>query len=170
MDSIEKAGTSADSTDARPNPVQILTISIGPEEFGVDIMEVEEILQRPTISPIPDAPNYVEGTVRFGDHVVPVVNMRKGFGLESTACDGQSRVVVVKIEGKLAGMQVDSVNGILRITQSEIEPTGDISKGVVSPAYIKSIVNFEDRSLGILNLAKTIEIGRLSRSVTDLSG
>ncbi|MEW6412368.1 MAG: chemotaxis protein CheW [Candidatus Zixiibacteriota bacterium] len=170
MHSTDKTGTLAGSAHDRPNPVQILTISIGPEEFGVDIMEVEEILQRPTISPIPGAPNYVEGTVRYGENVVPVVNMRKGFGLEATEGDSQSRVIVVKIEGKLAGMRVDSVNGIVRITQSEIEPTGDISKGVVSPAYIKSIVNFDDRSLGILNLAKTIEIGRLSRSVTDPSG
>ena len=56
MHSTDKTGTSAGSAHDRPNPVQILTISIGPEEFGVDSMEVEEILQRPTIRPTPDSP------------------------------------------------------------------------------------------------------------------
>ncbi len=170
MDNSEKAGASPVSKPEQAELVQLLSVSIGVEQFGIDIMEVEEICLNPVVSPIAGAPEYVEGTVRHGEKVVGVVNMRKGFGLEASESDGQSRIVLVKIEGQLAGMLVDSVTGIIRITPSDIEPAGDISMGVVSPAYIKSIANLQDRSIAILDLSKTIEIGRLSKAVTDLSG
>jgi purine-binding chemotaxis protein CheW len=150
-----------DGALASSGELQLVSFNIGTEEFGVDILKVQEINRMVEITRVPQAPHYVEGVINLRGKVIPIVDLRKRFGLELKEHDKNTRIVVVDIGGNIMGMIVDSVSEVLRLPASTIEPPPEIVTGVNSE-YIKGVAKLEDRLLIFLDLSRVIDAEELA--------
>ncbi len=156
---MEKTETSFGSESGEL--LQLVSFNIGSEEFGVDILKVQEINRMVEITRVPQAPHYVEGVINLRGKVIPIVDLRKRFNLEVKEADKNTRIVVVDIGGNIMGMVVDSVSEVLRLPSNTIEPPPEIAAGINSE-YIKGVAKLEDRLLIFLDLSKVIDVSELS--------
>ncbi|MGI6487368.1 MAG: chemotaxis protein CheW [Syntrophothermaceae bacterium] len=102
--------------------MQLVTFRLDQENFGINIMNVQEIIRIPSITTIPQAPAYVEGVTNLRGTILPVINTRTKFGMPAIERDVASRVIVVDINGKTIGLSVDAVSEVLRVENENIEP------------------------------------------------
>jgi len=137
--------------------LQLASFKIGSEEFGIDILKVQEINRMVEITRLPQAPDYVEGVINLRGKVIPIVDLRKRFGLDVKEHDKNTRIVVVDISGHVTGMVVDSVSEVLRLPTNTIEPPPEIVTGVDSQ-FIRGVAKLDDRLLIFLDLSKIIDI------------
>jgi len=112
--------------------MQLVTFSIGEEEFGVDILKVQEIIRTMEITKVPRAPIFVEGVINLRGKVIPIIDLRRRFGLETRAHDKHTRIIVIEISNMIVGFVVDSVSEVLRIPASTVEPPPPVVAGMVS--------------------------------------
>jgi purine-binding chemotaxis protein CheW len=135
--------------------LQLVTFHVGDEEFGVEILEVREINRMMEITRVPHAPDFVEGVINLRGQVIPVVDLRKRFGLGSIERDKNARIVVVELGDKVVGFLVDSVSEVLRVPRRVVEPPPPIVGGIDSE-YIEAVVKLDDRLLILLDLQKLL--------------
>lgn len=135
--------------------LQLVSFNIGTEEFGVDILKVQEINRMVEITRVPRSPDFVEGIINLRGKVIPIIDLRTRFNLQITDHDKNTRIVVVDIEGQTMGMIVDSVSEVLRIPASTIEPTPEVVTSVDSD-YIRGVAKLDNRLLIYLDLAKIL--------------
>src|SRR5208337_4184966 len=118
---------------------QLVTFLLKDEEFGFDIMSVQEIIRLPKMAKLPHTPDYVEGISSLRGAVLPIFDIRTRFGMKREESTDRSRVLVIDIEGKRTGLLVDSVRQVTRVGRNEFEPppvairneTADYIDGVV---------------------------------------
>ncbi|MDW8002892.1 MAG: chemotaxis protein CheW [Deltaproteobacteria bacterium] len=133
--------------------LQLVTFKIGNEEFGVDILKVQEINKMMNITRIPNAPEYVEGVINLRGKIVPVVDLRKRLNFPQRPYDKNTRIIVVELDGMILGFIVDSVSEVLRIPESTVEPPPAMVSGIESE-YVEGIGRIGDRLLILLELRK----------------
>lgn len=149
-----------ETTDDRQSDelLQLVSFNIGSEGFGIDILKVREINRMVDITRVPQAPHYVEGVINLRGKVIPIIDLRKRFNLETREYDKNTRIVVVDILGHITGVVVDAVSEVLRLPAGTIESTPEIVTGV-SSEYIKGVAKLEGRLLILLDLSKVIDVG-----------
>ena len=98
--------------------LQLVTFSIGEEEFGVNILKVQEIIRTMEITKVPRAPEFVEGVINLRGKVIPIIDLRRRFGLAPKAHDKNTRIIVIEINNIIVGFVVDAVSEVLRIPAS----------------------------------------------------
>ncbi|WP_031484117.1 chemotaxis protein CheW [Maridesulfovibrio frigidus] len=135
--------------------IQLVTFSIAEEEFGVDILAVQEIIRTMEITKVPRAPVFVEGVINLRGKVIPIVDLRSKFGLETRAHDQHTRIIVIEITDMIIGFVVDSVSEVLRIPANTIEPPPPVVSGLESE-YISGVGKLEDRLLILLDLNRLL--------------
>ena len=135
--------------------LQLVTFSIGSEEFGVDILKVIEIIRTMEITKVPKAPAFVEGVINLRGLVIPIIDLRRRFGLAEKAGGSDTRIIVIEINGMSVGFVVDSVSEVLRIPANTVEPAPPVVAGVDSD-YISGVGKLEDRLLILLDLDKLL--------------
>ncbi len=145
------------NTENYAEMLQIVSFKIGEEEFGVDILKVQEINRLVQITQVPNAPNFIEGVMNLRGRVVPIVNLRKRFGLPLKEYDKNTRIIVVDLNGKTVGFIVDSVSEVLRVSKSVVEPPPELVSGIDSE-YIIGIAKLDDRLLILLDLEKILTV------------
>jgi purine-binding chemotaxis protein CheW len=102
--------------------VELCTFRIGEEDYAVDIQRVREIINPLPVTPVPRAPGFIEGVIRLRSEVIPVVSVRKRFGLPATTPTRKSRFLVVRIGGRRIALVVDEVTEVVRLARGEIRP------------------------------------------------
>jgi purine-binding chemotaxis protein CheW len=135
--------------------LQLVSFNIGEEEFGVDILKVQEINRMLDVTRVPNAPEYVDGVINLRGKVIPIIDLRRRFGMERKEHDKNTRIVVVELSGKVVGFVVDAVSEVLRIPKSVTEPPPPIVAGVEAE-YITAVGKLEDRLLILLELEKVL--------------
>ncbi len=135
--------------------LQLVTFNVGEEEFGVEILAVREINRMMEITRVPHAPPFVEGVINLRGRVIPVVDLRKRFGLGEIERDKNTRIVVVELGDKVVGFLVDSVSEVLRVPEDLVEPPPPIVGGI-DREYLDGVVKLEDRLLILLDLKKLL--------------
>ncbi|MEN6617734.1 MAG: chemotaxis protein CheW [Syntrophorhabdus sp.] len=133
--------------------LQLVTFKLGTEEFGVDILKVQEINKMMNITRIPNAPVFIEGVINLRGKIIPIVDLRKRLGFRDQPYDKSTRIIVVELDGLVLGFIVDSVSEVLRIPQNTIEPPPSMVAGVESE-YIEGVGKLDDRLLILLELKK----------------
>ena len=133
--------------------LQLVSFNIGDEEFGVDILQVQEINRMLEVTKVPNAPEYVDGVINLRGKVIPVMDLRSRLSLARKPHDKHTRIVVVELSGKVIGFVVDAVREVLRIPLNVTEPAPSIT-GSVSEDYIKGVGKLDDRLLILLDLEK----------------
>ena len=129
--------------------IQLVTFRIGEEEFGVDILAVQEIIRMMQITMVPRAPEFIEGVINLRGKVIPVINMRTRFNKPALDQDSNTRIVVMELENKI--VLVDGVSEVLRIPESTVEDPPPVVAGIGSE-YIRGIGKLDNRLLILLNL------------------
>ncbi len=135
--------------------LQLVTFSIGEEEFGVDILKVQEIIRTMEITKVPRAPEFVEGVINLRGKVIPIIDLRRRFGLTSKEHDKHTRIIVIEINNMIVGFVVDSVSEVLRIPASTVEPPPPVVAGMESD-YISGVGKLQDRLLILLDLDRLL--------------
>ncbi len=144
--------------------LQLVTFSIGSEEFGVDILKVIEIIRTMEITKVPKAPAFVEGVINLRGLVIPIIDLRRRFGLAEKAGDSDTRIIVIEINGMSVGFVVDSVSEVLRIPANTVEPAPPVVAGVDSD-YISGVGKVEDILLDLDKLLSADDLESLGASV-----
>lgn len=142
--------------------LQLVTFNIAEEEFGVDILSVQEIIRLMQITAVPRAPSYIEGVINLRGKVIPVIDMRRRFNLPQAERDSRTRIIVMEFGVKIVGFLVDAVSEVLRIPASTVEPAPAVVSGIGSE-YIKGVGKLDDRLLILLDLDSLL-------AGTDISG
>lgn len=135
---------------------QLVIFNLGVEEFGVNIMQVQEIIRMPDITRIPRSPEYVKGVINLRGKIIVVMDLDRRFGMNETEMTDDSRIVVVDINGTIIGLVVDSVSEVIRLKGSNIEQTPEIITQKINAEYLKGVGKMEDRLLILLNLENII--------------
>ena len=112
--------------------LQLVTFSIDEEEFGVNILKVQEIIRIMEITRVPRSPEFVEGVINLRGRVIPIVDLRRRFGLAAIAHDKDTRIIVIELNSLVVGFIVDAVSEVLRIPADTVEPTPPVAAGVDS--------------------------------------
>jgi purine-binding chemotaxis protein CheW len=137
--------------------LQLVTFKLAGEEYATDILKVQEINRMVEITAVPNAPHYVEGVINLRGKVIPVIDLRKKFGLEAKEIDVQSRIMVFDV-GKTVGMIVDSVSEVLRLPADTVEspPAMALNGG---SEYIRGIGKLDDRLVILVDVNKLLSDG-----------
>jgi purine-binding chemotaxis protein CheW len=134
---------------------QLVVFELLNEVYGVDIGRVQEIIRMTTITRLPRAPEFVEGVINLRGKVIPVVDLKKRFGLDGGGRSRSSRIVVVDVGQQTLGMVVDGVSEVMRIARSAIEPPSPVVTTVESD-YIRGVAKLEGRLVILLDLDKVL--------------
>jgi purine-binding chemotaxis protein CheW len=137
--------------------LQLVTFNIVGEEFGIDILKVQEIIRTMEITKVPRSPDFVEGVINLRGKVIPIIDLRKKFCLEAREHDKQTRIIVVDMLEMIVGFIVDSVSEVLRIPSSTVEPPPAVVAGSKSE-FIRGVGKLEDRLLILIDLDKLLSI------------
>jgi purine-binding chemotaxis protein CheW len=135
--------------------LQLVSFKIGGEEFGVDILQVQEINRMLDVTRVPNAPEFIDGVINLRGKVIPIINLRRRFGMERKERDKNTRIVVVELSGKVVGFVVDAVQEVLRVPRSVTEPPPSLVGGLKAE-YITAVGKLEDRLLILLDLEKVL--------------
>jgi purine-binding chemotaxis protein CheW len=134
--------------------IQLVTFRVGPQEFALDILQIERILRYSAPAPLPEAPDFLEGVVPYEGGAVPVVDLRKRFGLEAGVRE-ETRLMVLDLEHQRVGVLVDEVREVMRVDSTTITAPGPMVSGLAA-AYIAGIVTRPGRTIIILNARKLL--------------
>ncbi|HUX22045.1 MAG TPA: chemotaxis protein CheW, partial [Spirochaetia bacterium] len=130
---------------------QLISFMVGNEEYGMEILRVKEVIRSPEITSLPKAPTFVKGIINLRGDVIPIVDLRNKFGLETDEMTQATRIIVVDVDGRLVGMVVDSASQVVRIPSDQIDPPPPIIGGI-STEYIKGVAKLNDRLVILLNI------------------
>ena len=137
---------------------QLVSFHVGTEEFAIDILGVQEIIRMVELTPVPNAPHYVEGVINLRGKVIPILDLRARFGLPSGERTKETRIIVVDISDTILGFIVDSVQEVLRLPEDLIEPPPTTGRGG-SAEFHKGIGRVEGRILILLDMSQLIGMG-----------
>lgn len=136
--------------------LQLVSFKIGNEEFGVEILIVQEIIKMIPITKIPNAPEFVEGIINLRGKIIPVIDFRTKLKMIKKNIDKDSRIIVVEVNSRTIGFIVDSVNEVIRIPANITEAPPELVAGIDSE-YIKSVGKLDDRLLILIDLEKVLK-------------
>ena len=135
--------------------LQLVSFVIENEEFGIDILKVQEIIRPVEITRVPNSPAFVEGVINLRGRIVPVVDLRKRFGLPERDQDQHTRIIVVELVDRVVGFMMDAVKEVIRVDRRVIEPAPELAIGIDTD-YIKGVAKLEDRLLILLELEEVL--------------
>jgi purine-binding chemotaxis protein CheW len=151
VETVENNVERTTSADER----QLVVFQLGAEFYGVDIARVHEIIRLQAVTRVPRAPAFVEGVINLRGKVIPVVDLRRRFGLPTAEHTRASRIVVVEIGDQVVGVVVDGVSEVLRVNGATVEPPSPVVAGIDSE-YIHAIAKLDDRLVILLDLDRVL--------------
>jgi len=157
------ANATAEATDS--NSGQYLTFIMANEEYGVDILRVQEIRGWDNVTPIPNTPKYIKGVINLRGAIVPIIDLRKRFGLDSIEYGATTVVIVLKVIAergeRIMGIVVDAVSDVYNVASEDIKPPPDFGS-VVSIDFVNGLVTVDEKMVIILDIDKMMTSGELA--------
>jgi len=134
---------------------QIVTFQLGEELYGINIMDVKEIVRAQAVRGIPNAPIYVEGIFNLRSEIIPVINLHKRFHIKKAAASEEDELlsgfVILDIDGMKLGVIIDRVSRVVTIEKEDVQPPPQMTSGI-GAEYIQGVVRQESGYLIILNI------------------
>ena len=137
--------------------VQVAAFKLLKEEYGVNILNVQEIKVLTDITRVPFAPDYIKGVINLRGSVLPVIDLKRRIGLEDAPYTDATRIIIMKIGEFSIGMIVDAVTEVLTISGRDINPAKDVSDST-SNRFVNSIGNIDARLIIMLNLDEIVDL------------
>jgi len=139
---------------------EVLVFVIGKEEYGVDILKVQEIRGYEKVTAIPSAPDYLKGVVNLRGTIVPVIDMRIKFKLPDPSYDSFTVVVILKLSSRVIGIVVDAVSDVVRLAANDVKEAPRLGS-VVDSTYLTGVATLDDRMVLLLDIEKFLSSGEL---------
>lgn len=163
---------SAAATETAVNPVshvenEFLTFRLGSEEYGIDILKVQEIRGYDAITQIANAPEFIKGVVNLRGIIVPIIDMRIKFKLGNAEYDQFTVVIILNVSGRVMGIVVDGVSDVINLDMDQVRPTPEFGS-VIDTEYIKGLGTIDKRMLILLDIEKLMgstEMGLIDQAV-----
>ncbi|MDE2400865.1 MAG: chemotaxis protein CheW [Burkholderiales bacterium] len=135
---------------------EFLTFRLGSEEYGIDILKVQEIRSYESPTKIANAPAYLKGVVNLRGVIVPIIDLRVKFNclndMGEAQIDDFTVVIVLNVRGRVLGAVVDSVRDVMQLAQKAIQPAPEMSASMVDTSYITGIANINERLLILMDI------------------
>jgi purine-binding chemotaxis protein CheW len=144
--------------------LQCVTFTLEDETYGMNVMQVQEVLREVEVAPVPGAPDYVLGIINLRGNVVSVIDARTRFGLQPKESDEMSRIIVIEAQQQILGILVDSVAEVVDIERDEIDTAPNVGNAETSK-YIDGVVSRGDKLLILVDLNKLLsqtEMGQIT--------
>jgi purine-binding chemotaxis protein CheW len=143
------------TSDADDEVLQWVTYKLGAETYGINVMQVQEVLRHTEIAPVPGAPEYVLGIINLRGNVVTVIDTRARFGLEPTELSDNTRIVIIESEEQVVGILVDSVAEVVYLRSSDIDSAPNVGTEE-SAKFIHGVSNRDGELLILVDLNKLL--------------
>ncbi len=134
---------------------QFLTFQLGEELYGVDILRVQEIKGYTAVTKIPNTPAHIKGVLNLRGTIVPIVELRTKFGMETIDYTMFTVIVVVVVREKIMGLVVDAVSDVLNIDKKEIQPAPQFG-AKVDVSFLNGIVKSGDKLIALLDMDRLL--------------
>jgi purine-binding chemotaxis protein CheW len=134
---------------------QYLTFTLGEEEYGVEILKVQEIKGYSAVTPIPNTPPYIRGVMNLRGTIIPVMDLRAKFGLAATAYNQFTVIIVVLVGTKVVGVIVDAVSDVLNIPSTDIQAAPDFG-AQVETRFISGMAKAGEKLIVLVDIEKVI--------------
>lgn len=158
MSTPTKAG---DPTGFAADGSQFLTFRLADEEYGLEILRVQEIKGYSRVTPLPNTPPEVKGVMNLRGTVVPIIDLRARFGLEGAEYNQFTVIIVVTVGSKVVGLVVDAVSDVLNVAPTDLVPTPDMGSGV-DTSFMTGMARTGDRLVTLLNIDRLIGFGSVA--------
>ena len=143
----------ADNADRDIAGQEFLAFTLGKEEYGIDILKVQEIRGYETVTRIANAPDFIKGVVNLRGIIVPIVDMRIKFQLGEPTYDQFTVVIILNIGGRVVGMVVDSVSDVITLSPEQIKPAPEMGTAL-NTDYLIGLGTIDQRMLILVNIDK----------------
>ncbi len=140
---------------------QYLTFRLSDQDYGIPILEVQEIKGWTAVTPIPNSPHFIKGVLNLRGTIVPIIDLRLRFNLERKEYDQFTVIIVVNIAGKLAGLVVDSVSDVVNASNEQHCEAPEF-EGQLNRQFIEGLVQFDEKLLILLDISKLADIDDLT--------
>ncbi len=145
---------------AREATREVLVFVIGKEEYGVDILKVQEIRGYEKVTPIPAAPDYLKGVLNLRGVIVPVIDMRVKFALPEVRYDSTTVVVILRLSSRVIGIVVDAVSDVVGLTAADVKEAPRLGS-IVDAGYLSGVATRDERMILLLDIEKFLSSGEL---------
>ncbi len=135
--------------------IQIVEFKLANESYGTEILKIQEIIRKPDITRVPNAPVFIEGVINLRGSVIPVINIRRKINLPENTDTENTRIIVYELEDTRVGFMVDEVKEVLRIPKDRLTPPPDFSTGI-STEYITSIAKMEEYLIILVDMDRLL--------------
>ncbi|KXX64745.1 MULTISPECIES: chemotaxis protein CheW [Marichromatium] len=149
MNEDSQDSTTVNSEDSR----EYLTFTLGDEEYGIDILNVQEIRGYDTVTKIANSPHFIKGVINMRGVIVPIIDMRLKFDLGEVEYNQFTVVIILNITGRVVGMVVDGVSDVIALHQDQIRPAPEFG-AVLDTAYIDGLATLEERMVIMVNIER----------------
>ncbi len=153
--SEERLLSAKQNADSNDEVLQWVTFKLEEETYGINVMQVQEVLRYTEIAPVPGAPSYVLGIINLRGNVVTVIDTRARFGLMGAEVTDNSRIVIIEAEKQVIGILVDSVAEVVYLRSSEIDSAPNIGTEE-SAKFIQGVSNRDGELLILVDLNKLL--------------
>ncbi len=146
---------------------EFLTFRLGNEEYGIDILKVQEIRGYEAITQIANAPDFIKGVVNLRGIIVPIIDMRIKFRLGNVEYDQFTVVIILNVAGRVMGIVVDGVSDVISLESEQMRPTPGLGS-VIDTEYIMGLGTIDDRMLIMIDIEKLMsshDMGLIEPSV-----
>ncbi|MCZ2723316.1 chemotaxis protein CheW [Marinomonas sp. 15G1-11] len=148
--------TTSKAVQSNEDPIlQWVTFRLEHEIYGINVMQVKEVLRYSEIAPVPGAPTYVLGIINLRGSVVTVIDTCQRFALPTGEITDSTRIMILEVEGHVIGMLVDAVSEVVYLRQSEIEPSPNVGNDE-SSRFIQGVCHKNDTLLILVDLDKLL--------------
>lgn len=145
---------------AADNSGEYLSFTLGEEQYGVDILKVQEIRGYDAVTRVPDAPDYIKGVINLRGTIVPVIDLRLKLHLKEARYDAFTVMIVLNVEQRVVGIVVDSVSDVIPLNSEQIRPTPEFG-AAVDTRFIAGIGTQDDRMLILLDIETLLDSAEL---------
>jgi purine-binding chemotaxis protein CheW len=146
-------------------PIEALAFRLGDEEYGVDILKVQEIRGRDAVTRIANAPDFIQGVVNLRGIIVPIIDLRRRFRFGAAANDQFAVVIILNLGGRVLGMVVDSVSDVIRLDPADIRPSPQMGSAFDTD-FLLGLATVDERMLILLDIERLMsseELGLIER-------
>ena len=134
--------------------LQLVIFALAQEEYGLPITKVQEINRLVPVTKLPQAPSFMEGIINLRGKIIPVVDLRKRFGLEAAKRTDDNRIIIVEVNGETVGITVDAVTEVAQLPVGNIEPPPP--DFILDAQYVDGVGKLDDRLLILLEIDKIL--------------
>ncbi|MCB1984167.1 MAG: chemotaxis protein CheW [Burkholderiales bacterium] len=159
--------TDSVGTSANPTLNEFLTFRLGNEEYGIDILKVQEIRGYDAITQIANSPEFIKGVVNLRGIIVPIIDMRIKFKLGTAEYDQFTVVIILNVSGRIIGIVVDGVSDVINLDTEQMRATPEFGTAI-DTEYIKGLGTVDDRMLILLDIEKLMgsrEMGLIDTTI-----